>query len=70
MKSCLLQRLQILLNITGSLSSYESESDSGTVRSRTFCPKCGTRIYAKTVGERTEGGIGFVGPASWFGGLA
>ena len=47
--------------LTGSLSSYESESDSGTVRSRTFCSRCGTRIYAKTVGERTERGIAFVG---------
>jgi hypothetical protein len=47
--------------VTGSLSSYESEADSGTMRSRTFCPKCGTRIYAKSVGQTTEGSIGFVG---------
>ena len=33
------------------MKSYESVADSGTLRSRTFCPECGTRIYAVTVGE-------------------
>ena len=47
--------------LAGTLASYESLADSGTMRSRTFCPKCGTRIYAKTVGEGTDGGIKFVG---------
>ena len=42
---------------SGSLKSYESQSDSGSVRSRTFCPECGTRIYAETIGE----GMSFVG---------
>ena len=41
---------------SGSMKSYETLSDSGSVRSRTFCPECGTRIYAKTVGE----GMSFV----------
>jgi hypothetical protein len=41
---------------SGSMKPYESLSDSGSVRSRTFCPECGTRIYARTIGE----GMSFV----------
>ena len=43
--------------LSGTLKSYESYADSGTLRSRTFCAECGTRIYAKSVGE----GSPFVG---------
>ena len=43
--------------LSGELKSFESYADSGTLRSRTFCPECGTRIYAKSVGE----GSPFVG---------
>jgi hypothetical protein len=43
--------------VSGQLASYESVADSGSMRSRTFCPKCGTRIHARTVGE----GMGFFG---------
>jgi len=43
--------------LSGKLKSYESVADSGNLRSRTFCPECGTRIYAKTVGDKP----GFVG---------
>jgi len=43
--------------LTGELSSYEKVADSGSVRSRTFCPKCGTNLYARTIGE----GTGFFG---------
>ncbi len=35
----------------GELKTYEKIADSGTVRALTFCPECGTRIHAKTVGE-------------------
>ena len=35
--------------LTGTLKSYESVADSGSMRSRTFCPECGSRIYAKPV---------------------
>ena len=43
--------------LAGELKSYEKVADSGSVRSRTFCPECGTNIYACTVGE----GTGFFG---------
>ncbi len=37
--------------LSGALKTYEKIADSGTVRALTFCPECGTRIHAKTVGE-------------------
>ena len=40
--------------LTGSLKTYVKTADSGTKRALTFCPECGTRIYAKTVGEGTS----------------
>jgi len=43
--------------LTGTMKTYEKIADSGTRRGLTFCPECGTRIYAKTVGE----GMGFWG---------
>lgn len=47
--------------VEGTLSSYESVADSGTLRSRTFCRDCGTRIYAKTVGATAASGLQYVG---------
>ncbi len=35
----------------GTLKTYEKTADSGTVRALAFCPECGTRIHATTVGE-------------------
>ena len=35
----------------GQLKTYEKIADSGTVRALAFCPECGTRIHARTVGE-------------------
>ena len=43
--------------LSGELKTYEKIADSGTVRALTFCPECGTRIYADTVGE----GLSFFG---------
>jgi hypothetical protein len=43
--------------LSGELKSYDKVADSGTLRSRAFCPECGTNIYARTVGE----GTGFFG---------
>lgn len=43
--------------LSGKLATYEKIADSGSVRALTFCPECGTRIYAKTVGE----GLSFFG---------
>lgn len=40
--------------LSGELKSYEKVADSGTVRSRTFCPECGTNVYACTAGESTS----------------
>ena len=37
--------------LSGGLKTYDKIADSGTVRALAFCPECGTRIHAKTVGE-------------------
>jgi len=37
--------------LSGELKTYVKTADSGTKRALAFCPECGTRIYAKTVGE-------------------
>jgi len=40
--------------LRGEMKTYTKTADSGTQRALTFCPECGTRIYAKTVGEGTS----------------
>ncbi len=40
--------------LTGTLKVYEKTADSGTVRALSFCPECGTRIHATTVGEGSD----------------
>ena len=35
----------------GQLKTYEKIAASGTIRALAFCPECGTRIHARTVGE-------------------
>ena len=37
--------------LSGELKIFEKIADSGTVRALAFCPECGTRIHAQTVGE-------------------
>ncbi len=37
--------------LSGELKTFEKIADSGTVRALAFCPECGTRIHAQTVGE-------------------
>ena len=39
----------------GELKTYQKVADSGSVRALAFCPECGTRIHAKTVGAKTVG---------------
>lgn len=34
--------------LNGSLQEFEKIAESGRTRTLTFCPKCGTRIYART----------------------
>lgn len=37
--------------LTGELSEYEKTAESGRARQLSFCPTCGTRIYARTKSE-------------------
>jgi hypothetical protein len=43
--------------LKGSLKTYVKTADSGNKRAQTFCPECGTHIYATSVGgdERVLG---------------
>ncbi len=43
--------------LSGEMKSHEAKADSGAIRSRKFCPECGTRIFGETIGE----GMSFVG---------
>jgi len=43
--------------LSGELNSYQKIADSGSLRDRPFCPRCGTNFYATTLGE----GFGFTG---------
>ena len=40
--------------LTGKLKTYEQIADSGTRRALAFCPECGTRIHAHTVGDDSK----------------
>ena len=37
--------------LSGTLKVFDKTADSGTIRALAFCPECGTRIHATTVGE-------------------
>lgn len=37
--------------LAGELKTYVKTAESGTLRAQTFCPECGTHIYATSVGE-------------------
>lgn len=37
--------------LTGTLKTFNKVADSGNIRALAFCPECGTRIHASTVGE-------------------
>ncbi|NRB41472.1 MAG: GFA family protein [Pseudomonadales bacterium] len=43
--------------LTGKLKSFIKVAASGNHRELTFCPECGTRIYAKDAGDKP----GFIG---------
>jgi hypothetical protein len=35
------------LEVTGELAAYESRADSGSVMTRSFCPRCGTQLFSQ-----------------------
>ncbi|MHA1570129.1 MAG: GFA family protein [Alphaproteobacteria bacterium] len=37
--------------LSGTLKVFDKTADSGTIRALAFCPECGARIHATTVGE-------------------
>ncbi len=56
------------VNINGTTKTHDSVSDAGNVRTRHFCPTCGSRLFSES--SKAPGGIGIaVGSfddSSWF----
>src|SRR5215471_18609504 len=40
--------------LSGKLTEYRKTADSGNVRVQTFCPQCGTAIYATSTGDEPK----------------
>ncbi len=40
--------------LSGSLKAFKSTAANGSEWELTFCPKCGTRIHAKSISEGTD----------------
>lgn len=41
--------------LAGALKTYVKTAESGALRAQTFCPECGTHIYATSVGATSVG---------------
>lgn len=56
------------VTINGEVSSYSSKADSGNTVTRSFCPKCGSRLFVRNTGRPGIIGItmGAFNDASWF----
>ncbi len=56
------------VNISGNTRTHQSTSDSGNIRTRHFCPECGSRLFSEN--SATPGGIGIAAgsfdDSSWF----
>lgn len=56
------------VEISGQTATYKSIADSGSERTRHFCPTCGSRLFAENAGK--PGTIGIAAAAfddsSWF----
>ena len=56
------------VTITGATSTYESPADSGSMRTRHFCPVCGSRLFSENTRAPDTIGIsaGAFDDNSWF----
>ena len=56
------------VKITGKTSTHESVADSGNIRTRHFCPNCGSRLFSKNSAAPNVTGIaiGSFDDNSWF----
>jgi len=46
--------LRAVIIMSGKLTEYRKTADSGNVRVQTFCPQCGTAIYATSTGDEPK----------------
>lgn len=56
------------VKITGKTKTHDSVSDKGNVRTRHFCPECGSRLFAENAAAPDNLGIavGAFDDTSWF----
>lgn len=56
------------VKITGNTSTHESPSDSGNIRTRHFCPTCGSRLFSDNAKTPAVIGIavGAFDESEWF----
>jgi len=56
------------VTITGATGTYESPADSGSMRTRHFCPVCGSRLFSENTRAPDTIGIsaGAFDDSSWF----
>lgn len=56
------------VTINGEVSSYTSTADSGNTLTRSFCPKCGSRLFNRNTARQGVIGItmGTFDDGSWF----
>lgn len=56
------------VHIEGETSRYDSETDSGSVITRHFCPRCGSRLYGynNTVENIIGITVGTMAESAWF----
>ena len=56
------------VTINGTTKTHESVSDTGNVRTRHFCPECGSRLFSEN--SKAPGGIGIAAgvfdDSTWF----
>ncbi len=56
------------VNIKGETSSYESKTDTGSIITRYFCPKCGSRLFgtSNVATNIISISAGTLNDSSWF----
>ena len=54
LRAVIITRPGTFVLLSGKLTEYRKTADSGNVRVQTFCPQCGTAIYATSTGDEPK----------------